>query len=242
MSTVSTIAEVRNWDAARAAALHWSPPRVRTTVVVPHPDDEAVLFGGLIHVQRRRGVDVHVLAVTDGECAYPGADEADLARRRRAEQTTSLSRLGLAPDEVTRLGIGDGAVAASVDRLVDAISASEPGLVVAPWAHDHHTDHEACGRAARRAAEILDAEVVGGLFWAWHRTSPAVLAGATLAELPLDHRARRARRQALAAHRTQLGMEFGPPVLGEDVLEPISWASEYYVPVCDVARGSGSSS
>ena len=69
MSTVSTTAAPRDWDAARTAASQWAPPMVPTTVVVPHPDDEALLFGGLIHLQCRRGVRVRILAVTDGEQA-----------------------------------------------------------------------------------------------------------------------------------------------------------------------------
>jgi LmbE family N-acetylglucosaminyl deacetylase len=229
MSTLSANAPSRAWDASRAAASPWLPPAVATTVVVPHPDDEALLFGGLIRLQRRRGVVVQVLAVTDGEGAYPGADPATLAGRRRREQHTSLDRLGVRPPDITRLAIEDGRVTDFVDDLADAIAATEPQLVVAPWVHDHHTDHEACGRAADRAADDVGAALVSGLFWAWHRTPPSMLGTRTLMQLRLDRRTRRARRRALAAHRTQLGTEFGDPVLPDALLGPISWHSEFYV-------------
>jgi LmbE family N-acetylglucosaminyl deacetylase len=230
MSTLSANATSRAWDASRAAASPWLPPAVATTVVVPHPDDEALLFGGLIRLQRRRGVAVQVLAVTDGEGAYPGADPPTLARRRRREQDASLDRLGVRPLDITRLAVEDGRVADFVDDLADAIAATEPQLVVAPWIHDHHTDHEACGRAAERAADDVGAALVGGLFWAWHRTSPSMLGTRTLVQLRLDRRTRRARRRAIAAHRTQLGTEFGVPVLPDTLLGPLSWHSEFYVP------------
>ena len=142
-------------------------------------------------------------------------------------------RLGVRLPDVTRLAITDGLVAESVDDLADAIAATEPQLIVAPWTHDHHTDHEACGRAAERAADDGGAAFVGGLFWAWHRTAPSMLADRALVQLPLDNGAWRARRRALAAHRTQLGTEFGEPVLPEDLLGPVEWRSEFYVPVSE---------
>ncbi len=48
-------------------ATDWTPPAIPTLVVVPHPDDEVLLVGGLIATQRERGVPFHVLGVTDGE-------------------------------------------------------------------------------------------------------------------------------------------------------------------------------
>ena len=62
------------------------------------------MAGGLIATQRSRGVDVHVLAVTDGEAAYDVDDPAALASKRRTEQLAALGELGVEPHSITRLG------------------------------------------------------------------------------------------------------------------------------------------
>lgn len=74
----------RRWDQIHRSAEPLRLPVLRTLVVAPHRDDETLLAGGLIASQRRRGIDVQVVAVTDGESAYGGADKR-LAQRRRGE-------------------------------------------------------------------------------------------------------------------------------------------------------------
>ena len=63
--------DLGRWAPQRTDAQRWEPPRKLTVVVAPHPDDETLLSGGLIAHQARAGVPVIVLAVTDGEAAYP---------------------------------------------------------------------------------------------------------------------------------------------------------------------------
>lgn len=217
------------WEAERARSWPWMPPAVPTTVVVPHPDDEALLFGGLVALQRARGVEVTVIAVTDGEAAYPGADASELAEIRRREQEQSLAWLGVDPSHVRRLHVPDGEVPDHLDRVVDAVAALATPLVVAPWEYDHHSDHEACGRAAQIGASRHGAAVWSGLFWTWHRTAPACLGEHRLVHLALDAPTRSARRSALAAHRSQLERDVGEPVLTSELLEPVSWDREYFV-------------
>ena len=81
--------DLGRWAPQRTDAQRWEPPRKLTVVVAPHPDDETLLSGGLIAHQARAGVPVIVLAVTDGEAAYPG-DPDGLARQRRREQRQAL--------------------------------------------------------------------------------------------------------------------------------------------------------
>jgi len=52
------------WRAAHDNARPWTPPPTPTVVLVPHPDDEVLLFGGLIARQIDNGVDVTVIAIT----------------------------------------------------------------------------------------------------------------------------------------------------------------------------------
>jgi len=42
----------------------------RVVVVSPHPDDEVLACGGLLALHARRGGEVMVVAVTDGEASH----------------------------------------------------------------------------------------------------------------------------------------------------------------------------
>ncbi len=77
------------WRTALADAECWRPPAGRILVVVPHPDDEVLATGALL----AGADDAALLAVTDGEAAYPRqvAPEA-LAERRRCEQDAAARR------------------------------------------------------------------------------------------------------------------------------------------------------
>lgn len=94
-----------------------------------------------------------MVAVTDGEAAY--ADAFNLAEIRRAEQQAVLQELGVDSGEITRQGLPDSAVSSREQELTAALASlvSRDTLLLAPWICDPHSDHEACGRAARRVAE-----------------------------------------------------------------------------------------
>jgi LmbE family N-acetylglucosaminyl deacetylase len=195
--------------------------------VVPHPDDEVLMFGGLIDLQRRRGVTVHVVAVSDGEAANDDAAPLELAEIRRAEQAAALSELAIHADDVVRLGLPDGGVAGHEDVIADAVSRFDDALVVAPWNLDHHTDHEACGRGAELACASSGAALYSGIFWAWQHTDPDRLVHERMIQLRLVGETAERRRAALAHHRSQLS---GPDaILDEQALVPLSWDAEYYL-------------
>lgn len=225
---------VEAWTATLAAARPWCPASTGIVAVAPHPDDEAILFGGLIAGAAARQVPVRVLAVTDGGAAYPhDVDAARLAALRRREQTNAVAHLGLAPSAVTRLGIPDGEVAGHEAALVDAITAAigpDVDLVVAPWEHDHHTDHEACGRATRRAVARCGRPVtaVFGLFWALLRSDPPpdlLLVGLELTQCVLE-----AKRRAIDSHASQVtDLVRTPPMLDPAELAVTRWHLEHYI-------------
>ncbi len=187
------------------------------------------MFGGLIQTQRRRGVDVHIIAVTDGDASYPGVESDRLAAIRRREQERALEHLGVGRDAVHRLGLPDGTVAGSEHTIVDAIAECDTPIVVAPWVHDHHCDHEASGRAALRLAARTGAATYFGLFWSWSHTDPALLAHQRLIRLPLAPELLAARRAAIGEHRSQITDEIAPAMLSEQTMEPLGWTDEYYV-------------
>ncbi len=229
---LSTSSVGARWGSTHASARPWDPPPVPTLVVVPHPDDEVLLTGGLIATQRERGIDVHVLGVTDGDAGLPLRVPArDLAQVRRREQTEALCMLGVSRLSITRLGIPDGEVSGHVPELTRRLAAmaADFPLVVAPWTHDFHSDHEACGRAAADAVGGTTTELLFGLFWTWHRLPPDSLDGCSLVGLTIPPHVRQQRAHAIAKHRSQISDELAEPLLTPELLEPLAWDHEFYV-------------
>jgi LmbE family N-acetylglucosaminyl deacetylase len=130
--------------------------------------------GGLISMLAASRARLRLVAVTDGERSHAGhGSPAALARRRTAETGTALRALGAQGTEVIRLGLPDSGVARREDQLAKTLAPLVAGfdLCLAPWERDLHPDHEAAGRAARRATP-------NGVFysypvWMWHWASPA---------------------------------------------------------------------
>lgn len=210
-----------------------APPIGRTVVVVPHPDDEALAAGGLIVHQRTRGRDVVVVAVTDGDAAYPDWCGVDLARVRRREQLEALEVLGVSRQAVHRLGVPDGATSRHVDDIAAELSdiVTPDDTLVAPAVFDWHPDHEACGRAATAVADEIGCALLGSLFWAHHHPdhAPAELSLSVLA-LSDDEVARRS--TAVQAHRSQLAptaRTVAEPILSDGSLGLLDRPVEYYV-------------
>jgi LmbE family N-acetylglucosaminyl deacetylase len=142
-------------------------------VIAAHPDDEVLGAGGLISILAAARIRLRLVAVTDGEASHRGhASPAPLARRRTAETAAALRALGAEEAVVIRLRLPDSHLARDEDQLTAALAPLVAGfdLCLAPWEHDKHPDHEAAGRAARRAApKALYRYPV----WMWHWAVPA---------------------------------------------------------------------
>lgn len=219
------------WEQASRRAQVWIPPVTRTVVVVPHPDDESLSTGGLISFQRRRGLPVTVVAVTDGEAAYTGLIAPDrLGRIRRGEQTAALAALGIERRDTPRLGMPDGELADSVDELSEAIAdVVHPGdLVIAPWRSDHHPDHRACAVAAEAVSNRVAVTLLGGLFWAYHHSAPPQRPSRLL-RLELDADLRDRRAVGIAAHRSQFPGYIDTSILNEELVSPARRTHELFV-------------
>jgi LmbE family N-acetylglucosaminyl deacetylase len=221
----------QRWITVLDRSTAWDPPRTRTVVVSPHPDDESLSSGGLVSLQRRRGLDVAVIAITDGEAAYPGRDPVELANTRRREQDAALHELGVDRADISRLGLPDGDVTAHEHLVEQALlERVQPGdLIIAPWTGDVHPDHEAVGRAARSAAANAGCITMSSMFWTWHARSPEALADVDVVALHLDDRDREARARAVDAHRSQFEHASGSPILRPPHLETLGWPVEIYV-------------
>jgi len=199
-------------------------------VIAPHPDDETLATGGLLYAQRENGIPVTIVAVTDGENAYPGY--AGLGDLRISEQTRAAARLGIGSEDLLRLQITDSGVSGEqssiVERLLPLITSETH--ILAPWPYDFHPDHEACGVAARELAAQTGARLTFYFFWTWHRGTPALLEGLDLHAFPLNAVQQTAKAEALALHASQLHHPLGDPILHDIHLWPASLPFEVYLP------------
>jgi LmbE family N-acetylglucosaminyl deacetylase len=182
-------------------------------VVAPHPDDESIGCGGLIASLRARGVQVHIVIVTDGAGSHPNSPSyppARLASLREAEARDALAILGVDPGAVSFWQLGDrfvpdqGAAGfeSAVARALTLMRNLQPTLLVIPGGTDAHGDHRAVwsiwSRAAVEAARpprLLE-------YIVWPKPDVAAegrpLTLDIAAVLPL-------KRRAIAAHRSQHG-------------------------------------
>ena len=116
------------------------------------------------------GTRLRLIAVTDGEAAHPAADPEVIGRVRTEESAAAREVLGARDADVVRLRLPDTGLAAREDEMADRLGELCAGFVVclAPWEADAHADHEAAGRAARRAG----LEMLSYPIWVWHWASP----------------------------------------------------------------------
>ena len=199
-------------------------------VVAAHPDDEVLGAGGLISMMAAARARLRLVAVTDGERSHQGhAAPAALARRRTAETAAALRALGVRAAEVVRLQMPDSRLAAREDELAGSLAALVAGfdLCLAPWDHDMHPDHEAAGRAARRAnpGQLYHYPV-----WMWHWAAPADprVPWDRALRIPLPPRAASRKRAAITCFRSQTedrGHGLGP-VLSPGMIAHFTRATE----------------
>jgi LmbE family N-acetylglucosaminyl deacetylase len=226
---VTPITGEDEWLSALRFARRWRPEIKRALVLSPHPDDEVLGAGGIMADLCRSNIPVTVLAVTDGEAAYPGT--SGLGPIRQLEQEKALGRIGVSRRDITRLRIPDGGVALHEDRLVGQLQdiLCPETLLFAPWRLDPHPDHEACGRAAARAARISGNSLASYLFWTWHRQAPAMLLDTNPRCFDLDPRLCAAKASALASYRSQLEWKEGEPILPDLLLAPARRPFETFI-------------
>jgi LmbE family N-acetylglucosaminyl deacetylase len=217
------------WREALGELEVWRPEFRRAVVVSPHPDDETLGAGGLIAELCRRGVEVVVAAVTDGENAYAG--ELGLGEVRREEQSRALELLGVARGSIVRFELTDSGVTAKEEELEARLlpMVNNETLLIAPWRGDFHPDHEACGRAAAKVAERTGGKLASYVFWTWHRGTPEVLRGLAVRALPLTDSDVTLKMDALACHRSQLEHASGAPILPWELLWPARLPFEVFV-------------
>jgi LmbE family N-acetylglucosaminyl deacetylase len=173
-------------------------------VVAAHPDDEVLGVGGTMAMLAGAGVRLRLIAVTDGEASHPGADPAVLGRVRAGETAAALGALGAGRAEVIRLRFPDTGLAAREGELAAILREQCAGFQVclAPWDGDAHADHEAAGRAVRRAG----LPVLSYPIWMWHWAIPADarVPWRRACQIPLPSEVTARKRLAIQAFSSQL--------------------------------------
>jgi LmbE family N-acetylglucosaminyl deacetylase len=182
-------------------------PGGRVVVLSAHPDDEVLAVGGWLAGQTDR--EIVFVTATDGEASHPGSPTItpdELRARRPGELLEALRRLGFDAPDVRRLGLPDGGLDEARDelcRLVDPLVA-DASLVLAPFAHDGHPDHEALGQVARAVCPA-SAALWEMPIWTWAWTKPDEQEWmASVHRLECTSAGRHRKRQAMAAFGTQV--------------------------------------
>jgi LmbE family N-acetylglucosaminyl deacetylase len=187
-------------------------------VLAAHPDDEVLGAGGLLSLLASAGIRIRLVAVTDGEASHLSrAGTGELVARRCAERAAALRELGASAAEVVRLRLPDS----GLDRLEPELTAALGqltagfGACLAPWENDVHADHEAVGRAARRACSRLFFYPIW--MWHWARPGDPRVPWGRAVRVPLPAVAAARKRSAIGCFASQL--EDRPDSLGP-VLAP----------------------
>jgi LmbE family N-acetylglucosaminyl deacetylase len=134
-------------------------------VIVAHPDDADVLFGGIIAKLCSQGVIVSVVVVTDGSRGSQNnvISDSELGQIRKAEQIKSLGILGVSPENINFLNFKEAEVESDI-RLIERVSymiraykpemvfTHDPSMVYAfasnnSGAFIQHRDHRKVGEA-----------------------------------------------------------------------------------------------
>ncbi len=211
----------------------WFPPKLKTIIVTPHPDDETLGAGGLISDLISQSIDVTLVSVTDGENAYDNEDRVELAKIRSAEQIKALSILGMPAEKIIRLGLTDSNIAASEHQLENFLLSIIDGPVslLATWTGDFHPDHEVVGRVSQRVAAKTHSSLAFYFFWTWHRGDPQRIRDLSLRRYSLSDQAFKLKQEAIQCYHSQLAHKSQEPILPQHLLLPTQRPYEVFLPV-----------
>lgn len=85
---------------------YWKPEELTggMMVIVPHQDDEVLLYGGVLYEAKRRGQDVKVVIVTNGDC---DCRDHTKGQDRLRESIKGMGKLGIPESDLIFLGYAD---------------------------------------------------------------------------------------------------------------------------------------
>lgn len=217
------------------------PPIGPIVLVAPHPDDELLGAGATLAAATDKGIEIRVLAATDGEMSHPhlsAGDRVKLKERRLEETVAAYALAGIRADRF-RLSLSDGGadgleVLGWETDLASGLAPLLSGAAVcfAPWASDGHPDHDACGRVARLLCDQMSVPLFEFPVWSWNWDDPFA------PEIPFEYAVRHDvdveildRKQAgIGAYESQVEPEDGNrPVLPSGFLQHFVRSSEVFL-------------
>jgi LmbE family N-acetylglucosaminyl deacetylase len=185
-------------------------------VLAPHPDDESIGCGGLIAACCERGTPPVVMVVTDGAKSHPGSrthPAEKLRAVRESEARAAVSLLGARGEDVVFMRIDDTRspldgplFESAVETIAQLARSARCSVILAPWRHDPHCDHESVDAMARAAAVRIGATHLSYPVWGWTLPEATPLPDETIDGWRLDISAHRdVKARAIAAHESQYG-------------------------------------
>ncbi len=196
-------AAVRRTSAADILAGH-----AALVVVAPHPDDETLGCGALLHEADAAGMPCRVICMTDGSASHPRSQrwpKARLAALRRSEIEAAVSLLA-SHAELCWMGYPDcglpepGQDADCARRLRGLVPRG--ALVLSAWSGDPHVDHQRTAALVTRALrDRSDVTRLAYPIWGRFASAPAPT-GLRVVEASAAGRA--IKRRALDRHASQM--------------------------------------
>ena len=145
-------------------------------ILAPHPDDEIIGLAGIALQTLKRGGQVHVTYLTNGEKSGACASEEEIKINRIRLSNEVLDLLGVSQRNVRRLGVPDCGVAhhgeSGFDDLVKEIACEieriKPDAVFSTAETDFWPfDHVACSQIAKRAIKQSEFKSQLWFYWVW---------------------------------------------------------------------------
>src|SRR5436190_6370931 len=128
---------------------------MRVLAIGAHPDDLEILCGGTLARFAGRGDSVTMLVMSDGSAGHAQIAAPELAAIREREARAAAAVIGA---ELVWLGLPDEFVfndEPTRRRLLDAIRAARPDLILTHASMDYHPDHVATHRAVFDASFVM---------------------------------------------------------------------------------------
>jgi len=155
-----------------------------------------------------------VVILTDGSGSHPGSQQfprSKLAALRAAEVIHAAGILGLPVDRLMFLHERDThaphsgpAFDSVVRRMTALVQAFGCSVILAPWRHDPHCDHEAAAMIGRETARITGIRQLAYPIWGWLLPKVVAVEEATVRGWRLDVTSHLPIKwRAIAAHSSQ---------------------------------------
>ena len=216
------------------------PPHQRVCVFAPHPDDEVLGCGGLLQQLAANGNPIVLIHVTNGTQSHPESQiypPEKLNSIRPQESRAALEVLGVQQQVTTiALQLTDGNVfneqANFKQKLTTFIQPDD--MLVTPFRHDGHPDHEATGQVVASFAQQHNLSCYQVLIWAWHWAKPADSRIPWENAFRVDLSAEQVQRktQAIACFESQISVDEStgnPPILSAKTIARICQPWEVYL-------------